>query len=175
MAGIIAWREYLVKLCRAIIMYGALKHQLEEYMSMFSRALEIEAWTLLTTGLVWRKQHGGLNLDTVLDRRPKFQVRFLVLTYGLASACKLLGSFAFILLYSTTSSLRVTTSTPRLTKPVMSNIHVNVMNVLQLPEIVPLQYAMGRAVVETDRHAVGDVYKFTFDLEGSREHGHVLL
>ncbi|KAG6129416.1 hypothetical protein E4U38_005110 [Claviceps purpurea] len=108
MAGIIAWREYLVKLCRAIIMYGALKHQLEEYMSMFSRALEIEAWTLLTTGLVWRKQHGGLNLDTVLDRRPKFQVRFLVLTYGLASA-------------------------------------------------------------------FGDVYKFTFDLEGSREHGHVLL
>ncbi|CCE26754.1 uncharacterized protein CPUR_00223 [Claviceps purpurea 20.1] len=67
-------------------MYGALKHQLEEYMSMSSLALEIEAWTLLTTGLVWRKQHGGLNLDTVLDRRPKLQVRFLVLTYGLASA-----------------------------------------------------------------------------------------
>ncbi|KAG6314691.1 hypothetical protein E4U22_008546 [Claviceps purpurea] len=101
MAGIIARREYLVKLCRAIIMYGALKHQLEEYMSMSSLSLEIE-------GLVWRKQHGGLNLDTVLDRRPKFQVRFLVLTYGLASAS-------------------------------------------------------------------GDVYKSTFNLEGSREHGHVLL
>ncbi|KAG6240648.1 hypothetical protein E4U23_007462 [Claviceps purpurea] len=126
-------------------MYGALKHQLEEYMSMFSRALEIEAWTLLTTGLVWRKQHGGLNLDTVLDRRPKFQ-------YHIKPPCYHFN-----------------------TKPVMSNIHVNVMNVLQLPEIVPLQYAMGRAVVETDRHAVGDVYKLTFDLEGSREHGHVLL
>ncbi|KAG6148317.1 hypothetical protein E4U37_007503 [Claviceps purpurea] len=138
MAGIIAWREYLVKLCRAIIMYGALEHQLEEYMSMFSRALEIE-------GLVWRKQHGGLNLDTVLDRRPKFQ-------YHIKPPCYHFN-----------------------TKPVMSNIHVNVMNVLQLPEIVPLQYAMGRAVVETDRHAVGDVYKLTFDLEGSREHGHVLL
>ncbi|KAG6159385.1 hypothetical protein E4U11_004339 [Claviceps purpurea] len=42
MAGLIARREYLVKLCRAIIMYGALKHQLEEYMSMSSLSLEIE-------------------------------------------------------------------------------------------------------------------------------------
>ncbi|KAG6283869.1 hypothetical protein E4U48_004978 [Claviceps purpurea] len=42
MAGIIARREYLVKLCRAIIMYGALEHQLEEYMSMSSLSLEIE-------------------------------------------------------------------------------------------------------------------------------------
>ncbi|KAG6198176.1 hypothetical protein E4U50_007629 [Claviceps purpurea] len=142
MAGIIARREYLVKLCRAIIMYGALKHQLEEYMSMSSLSLEIE-------GLVWRKQHGGLNLDTVLDRRPKFQVRFL---YHIKPPCYHFN-----------------------TKPVMSNIHVNVMNVLQLPEIVPLQYAMSRAVVKTDRHAAGDVYKSTFNLEGSREHGHVLL
>ncbi|KAG6040557.1 hypothetical protein E4U39_007084, partial [Claviceps sp. Clav50 group G5] len=42
MSSISARREYLVKLCRAIIMYGAPPHQLEEYMSMSSLPLEIE-------------------------------------------------------------------------------------------------------------------------------------
>ncbi|KAG6288235.1 hypothetical protein E4U09_005672 [Claviceps aff. purpurea] len=117
MAGIIARREYLVKLCRAIIMYGALKHQLEEYMSMSSLSLEIEGHfdhsTTHTAEVKLARVLQGKNLgklqdvhdisvdvahdrlgveeaarrlDTVLDRRPKFQVRFLVLTYGLASA-----------------------------------------------------------------------------------------
>ncbi|KAG5929817.1 hypothetical protein E4U60_007316 [Claviceps pazoutovae] len=90
-------------------------------------------------------EEAARRLDTVLDRRPKFQ-------YHIKPPCYHFN-----------------------TKPVMSNIHVNVMNVLQLPEIVPLQYATGRAVVETDRHAARDVYKLTFDLEGSRGHGHLLL
>ncbi|KAG6316563.1 hypothetical protein E4U22_006978, partial [Claviceps purpurea] len=42
MSSILAREKYLVKLCRALIMYGAPKHRLEEYMSMSSRALEIE-------------------------------------------------------------------------------------------------------------------------------------
>ncbi|KAG6056552.1 hypothetical protein E4U32_005648 [Claviceps aff. humidiphila group G2b] len=46
MAGIIAQRKYLIKLYRALIMYGAPTHRLEEYMSMSSRALEIEASTI---------------------------------------------------------------------------------------------------------------------------------
>ncbi|KAG6118218.1 hypothetical protein E4U13_000360 [Claviceps humidiphila] len=42
MSDIFARQVYLVKLCRAIIMYGALTHRLEEYMSTSSLPLEIE-------------------------------------------------------------------------------------------------------------------------------------
>ncbi|KAG6088724.1 hypothetical protein E4U30_000221 [Claviceps sp. LM220 group G6] len=42
MSSISARQRYLIKLSRALIMYGAPPHQLEEYMSMSSRALEIE-------------------------------------------------------------------------------------------------------------------------------------
>ncbi|KAG5967048.1 hypothetical protein E4U57_001377 [Claviceps arundinis] len=42
MSSISARRKYLVKLSRAIIIYGAPTHRLEEYMSMSLRALEIE-------------------------------------------------------------------------------------------------------------------------------------
>ena len=41
-AGIIARHRYLMKLCRALMMYGAPTHRLEEYMIMSSRVLEIE-------------------------------------------------------------------------------------------------------------------------------------
>lgn len=41
-AGIIARHRYLLKLCRALMMYGAPTHRLEEYMTMSSRVLEIE-------------------------------------------------------------------------------------------------------------------------------------
>lgn len=41
-AGTIARHKYLLKLCRALMMYGAPTHRLEEYMSMSSRVLEIE-------------------------------------------------------------------------------------------------------------------------------------
>lgn len=41
-AGTIARHRYLLKLCRALMMYGAPTHRLEEYMSMSSRVLEIE-------------------------------------------------------------------------------------------------------------------------------------
>ncbi|KAG6022887.1 hypothetical protein E4U40_004303 [Claviceps sp. LM458 group G5] len=43
MSSISARQQYLVKLSGALIMYGTPPHQLEEYMSMSSRALEIEA------------------------------------------------------------------------------------------------------------------------------------
>lgn len=41
-AGIIARHRYLMKLCRALMMYGAPTHRLEEYLSMSARVLEIE-------------------------------------------------------------------------------------------------------------------------------------
>jgi uncharacterized membrane protein YjjP (DUF1212 family) len=41
-AGIISRHRYLIKLCRALMMYGAPTHRLEEYMTMSSRVLEIE-------------------------------------------------------------------------------------------------------------------------------------
>ncbi|KAG6099467.1 hypothetical protein E4U30_006588 [Claviceps sp. LM220 group G6] len=87
-------------------MYGAPTHRLEEYMSMSSRALEIEGIDLRKLqGVhdinmdVAHDRHGveeaTRRLDVALDRRPKFQVRSLALTYGLASAFKFLGPFAF--------------------------------------------------------------------------------
>ncbi|KFA76008.1 hypothetical protein S40288_00326 [Stachybotrys chartarum IBT 40288] len=42
-AGILSRHRYLIKLCRALMMYGAPTHRLEEYMMMSSRVLEIEA------------------------------------------------------------------------------------------------------------------------------------
>ncbi|KAI9158154.1 hypothetical protein HJFPF1_06144 [Paramyrothecium foliicola] len=41
-AGIMSRHRYLIKLCRALMMYGAPTHRLEEYMTMSSRVLEIE-------------------------------------------------------------------------------------------------------------------------------------
>lgn len=41
-AGIISRHRYLLKLCRALMMYGAPTHRLEEYLTMSSRVLEIE-------------------------------------------------------------------------------------------------------------------------------------
>ncbi|TWU71560.1 hypothetical protein ED733_000342 [Metarhizium rileyi] len=41
-AGIISRHKYLLKLCRALMLYGAPTHRLEEYMTMSSRVLEIE-------------------------------------------------------------------------------------------------------------------------------------
>lgn len=41
-ADIISRHRYLIKLCRALMMYGAPTHRLEEYMAMSARVLEIE-------------------------------------------------------------------------------------------------------------------------------------
>ena len=41
-ADIIARHRYLLKLCRALMLYGAPTHRLEEYLSMSARVLEIE-------------------------------------------------------------------------------------------------------------------------------------
>ncbi|RBR05523.1 uncharacterized protein FIESC28_11334 [Fusarium coffeatum] len=49
-AGIIQRHRYLLKLCRALMMYGAPTHRLEEYMTMSSRVLEIEAQFLYLPG-----------------------------------------------------------------------------------------------------------------------------
>ncbi|KAG6025891.1 hypothetical protein E4U41_001407 [Claviceps citrina] len=49
-AGIIARHQYLLKLCRALMMYGAPTHRLEEYMIMSSRVLEIEGQFLYIPG-----------------------------------------------------------------------------------------------------------------------------
>ncbi|KAM5347863.1 hypothetical protein ACJ41O_007687 [Fusarium nematophilum] len=49
-AGIISRHRYLLKLCRALMIYGAPTHRLEEYMTMSSRVLEIEAQFLYLPG-----------------------------------------------------------------------------------------------------------------------------
>jgi uncharacterized membrane protein YjjP (DUF1212 family) len=49
-AETIARQQYLVKLCRALMEYGAPTHRLEEYMKASSRVLEIEAQWLYIPG-----------------------------------------------------------------------------------------------------------------------------
>jgi uncharacterized membrane protein YjjP (DUF1212 family) len=50
LAGTLARQNYLRKLCKALMMYGAPTHRLEEYMNMSSRVLEIEAQFLYMPG-----------------------------------------------------------------------------------------------------------------------------
>ncbi|KAM0720200.1 hypothetical protein Q7P37_004336 [Cladosporium fusiforme] len=49
-AETIARQKYLMRLCRALMQYGAPTHRLEEYMSMSARVLEIEAQFLYIPG-----------------------------------------------------------------------------------------------------------------------------
>ncbi|KAF1953029.1 DUF1212-domain-containing protein [Byssothecium circinans] len=50
LAGTLARQDYLRKLCKALMMYGAPTHRLEEYMNMSARVLEIEAQFLYMPG-----------------------------------------------------------------------------------------------------------------------------
>lgn len=50
LAGVLARQNYLRKLCKALMMYGAPTHRLEEYMNMSARVLEIEAQFLYMPG-----------------------------------------------------------------------------------------------------------------------------
>ncbi|KAI8931609.1 hypothetical protein NX059_011263 [Plenodomus lindquistii] len=50
LAGTLARQNYLRKLCKALMMYGAPTHRLEEYLNMSSRVLEIEAQFLYMPG-----------------------------------------------------------------------------------------------------------------------------
>ncbi|KAJ6279110.1 hypothetical protein J3E71DRAFT_222043 [Bipolaris maydis] len=50
LAGTLARQNYLRKLCKALMMYGAPTHRLEEYLSMSARVLEIEAQFLYMPG-----------------------------------------------------------------------------------------------------------------------------
>lgn len=49
-AGIVARREFILKCCRALMLYGAPTHRLEEYLTMTARALQIEAQFLYIPG-----------------------------------------------------------------------------------------------------------------------------
>jgi uncharacterized membrane protein YjjP (DUF1212 family) len=49
-AGTLARQSYLRKLCKALMMYGAPTHRLEEYLAMSARVLEIEAQFLYMPG-----------------------------------------------------------------------------------------------------------------------------
>lgn len=49
-AGTLARQSYLRKLCKALMMYGAPTHRLEEYLNMSARVLEIEAQFLYMPG-----------------------------------------------------------------------------------------------------------------------------
>jgi len=48
--GVITRHRYLIKLCKALIMYGAPTHRLEEYMAASSRALDIDGQFLYMPG-----------------------------------------------------------------------------------------------------------------------------
>ncbi|KAG6124141.1 hypothetical protein E4U38_000504 [Claviceps purpurea] len=124
MSSISARQEYLVKLCRALIPFGTLTHQLEEYMSMSSLPLEIEGeFSYIPDCMTIRFSNGvvevvrasegidlgrvqdvhdinmdvahdrlgveeaGRRLDEVSGARSEYKVWFLILMYGLASAC----------------------------------------------------------------------------------------
>lgn len=50
LAGTLARQNYLRRLCKALMMYGAPTHRLEEYMNMSARVLEIEAQFLYMPG-----------------------------------------------------------------------------------------------------------------------------
>ncbi|KAF2200593.1 DUF1212-domain-containing protein [Delitschia confertaspora ATCC 74209] len=50
LAGVLARQTYLRRLCKALMMYGAPTHRLEEYMNMSARVLEIEAQFLYIPG-----------------------------------------------------------------------------------------------------------------------------
>lgn len=50
LAGTLARQNYLRKLCKALMMYGAPTHRLEEYLTMSARVLEIEAQFLYMPG-----------------------------------------------------------------------------------------------------------------------------
>ncbi|KAG6307635.1 hypothetical protein E4U22_004373, partial [Claviceps purpurea] len=65
MSRISARQQYLVQLCRAIITFGALTHQLEEYMSMSSLPLEIEGefnFSYIPDCMTIRFSHGVVEL-----------------------------------------------------------------------------------------------------------------
>ncbi|KAF2741879.1 DUF1212-domain-containing protein [Sporormia fimetaria CBS 119925] len=49
-AGVLSRQNYLRKLCKALMMYGAPTHRLEEYLNMSARVLEIEAQFLYMPG-----------------------------------------------------------------------------------------------------------------------------
>lgn len=49
-AGTLARQGYIIKLCRALMLYGAPTHRLEEYLSMSARVLEIEGQFLYLPG-----------------------------------------------------------------------------------------------------------------------------
>ncbi|XWW97063.1 hypothetical protein V2A60_005044 [Cordyceps javanica] len=49
-AGILSRQDYIIKLCRALMLYGAPTHRLEEYLSMSARVLEIEGQFLYLPG-----------------------------------------------------------------------------------------------------------------------------
>ncbi|KAM3454663.1 hypothetical protein MY3296_002904 [Beauveria thailandica] len=49
-AGILARQGYIIKLCRALMLFGAPTHRLEEYLNMSARVLEIEGQFLYLPG-----------------------------------------------------------------------------------------------------------------------------
>ncbi|KAK2808671.1 hypothetical protein FQN50_004536 [Emmonsiellopsis sp. PD_5] len=134
-AEILARQRYLVKLCRALMRYGAPTHRLEEYMRMTARVLEIDGHFLYIPGvmimafddtrthttevkmikspqavdlgrlrdvhIIYKEvvhdiigvEEAMQRLDETMQAKPKFNVYWLILFYGCASAT--VGPFAF--------------------------------------------------------------------------------
>ena len=135
MAETIQRKEYILKMCKALMCYGAPTHRLEEYLKMSARVLSIEGQflyipgcmivsfddsTMHTTEVKIVRTNQAVNLgklfdthqvykevvhdtigvdeamtrlDTIIKKPNRYSRWFLVLTYGLASAC--VGPFAF--------------------------------------------------------------------------------
>lgn len=134
-AETLARQEYLVKCCRALMLYGAPTHRLEEYMRMSARVLEIDSQYLYipgcmiisfddatthTTEVRLVRQAQGIELgrladvheiykevvhdvigveeamsrlDEVMKQKPKYNIFWITIWYGLAAIC--VGPFAF--------------------------------------------------------------------------------
>lgn len=135
LAETLSRQRYLLRLCKALMKYGAPTHRLEEYMRMTAKVLEIEGQFLYIPGcmvisfddaathtadvkLVKAAQGVDLGrlfevhqiykevihdvievaeatrrLEEIMKRKPRFNVWFLILMHGCASAS--VGPFAF--------------------------------------------------------------------------------
>ncbi|KAF3197494.1 hypothetical protein TWF191_001967 [Orbilia oligospora] len=83
LAHVLHKQKYLLQLCKALMLYGAPTHRLEEYLKMSARVLDVEG---RPSGLQTRVEEGMVKLQKLFDQGPRFAVWLQVLVYGAASA-----------------------------------------------------------------------------------------
>ncbi|KAJ5605852.1 hypothetical protein N7510_008633 [Penicillium lagena] len=67
-AGLLARQQYIMQLCRALMMYGAPTHRLEEYMTMTANVLEVNAQFLYIPGCMF------MSFDDPLTRTAEVKI-----------------------------------------------------------------------------------------------------